>query len=312
MIISASRRTDIPALYAEWFIRRIRAGYCLVPNPFNPRQVSTVSLRTEDVDVIVFWTRHPRPLFAYLDELDRRGYRYYFHYTLLGYPREIDPFTPPLEVALKTFQELSRRVGAARVFWRYDPILLGSLCDVNFHYHNFVHIARALQGYTSRCVVSRCTMYRKTVRHMRELAARRASVVAPEASDARFLNLVSSLATVARDHGIDIVSCAEEADLRPYGVRPGKCVDDEYIRQTFSIEVTSRKDPGQRAACGCVVSKDIGAYDTCTLGCIYCYATSSLARARFNRACHDPHGASLIHLSGLESEQRGALAAVRN
>lgn len=299
MIISASRRTDIPALYAEWFINRIHAGYCLVPNPFNPRQISTVSLRPEDVDVVVFWTRHARPLLPYLKELDHLGYRYYFHYTVLGYSREIDPGAPPLEVTLQTFQELSRRLGAARVIWRYDPILFSPLCDADFHRRNFAYIAGALEGYTTRCVISRCTGYRKTTRHMRTLAGRGVSLVIPDASDVRFLELVVSLANIAHDRGMELVSCAEEANLQPYGVHPGKCVDDALIRRVFGIRVTSQKDPGQRTACRCVISKDIGMYDSCTMGCLYCYATSSTTRARLNRARHDPHAPSLLPLSDI-------------
>src|SRR5512139_3841787 len=110
MIISASRRTDIPAFYAPWFINRVRAGFCEVPNPFNRQQVSRISLSPEDVDVIVFWTRNPRSLFPYLDELERRGYRYYFQYTLLGYPLEIDNHGPPSIASLVTFRELAQRV----------------------------------------------------------------------------------------------------------------------------------------------------------------------------------------------------------
>ncbi|MGQ9500472.1 MAG: DUF1848 domain-containing protein [Anaerolineae bacterium] len=299
MIISASRRTDIPALYAEWFINRIHAGYCRAPNPFNPHQISTVSLRPEDVDAIVFWTRHPRPLLPYLAELDHLGYRYYFHYTVLGYPREIDPGSPPLEVALPTFRKLSRQIGAARVIWRYDPIIFSPLCDVNFHRHNFAHIAGALQGYTARCVISRCTGYHKTTRRLHALDARGVSITIPDASDIHFLELVAHLAHIAYDHGMELVSCAEEADLRLYGVHPGKCVDDALIHKIFGIRVTSQKDPGQRTACGCVVSKDIGMYDTCTMGCLYCYATSSVTRARLNRMRHDPHAPSLLPLSDI-------------
>ncbi len=299
MIISVSRRTDIPALYAQWFIHRIRTGFCHVPNPFNPRQVSTVSLRPEDVEVIVFWTRHPRPLLPYLEELDHRGYRYYFQYTVLGYPREIDPGSPPLEVALPTFQELSRQIGATRVIWRYDPIIFSPLCDAEFHRRNFARIAAALRGHTGRCVISRCTRYRKTTRRVHALNACGVSIAIPDASDIRFLELVASLAHIAHDHGMEIVSCAEEADLQPYGIRPGKCVDDALIHKIFGIRVTSQKDPGQRAACGCVVSKDIGMYDTCTMGCLYCYATSSVTRARLNRMRHDPHAPSLLPLSDI-------------
>ena len=124
MIISASRRTDIPAFYAEWMVRRLKEGYCTVPNPFNRNQVSRISLRPEEVDAIVFWTRNPRPLMPYLDELDSRGYRYYFQFTILGYPRDIDPKSPPAATAIEVFREIAERLGPRRVIWRYDPVVL--------------------------------------------------------------------------------------------------------------------------------------------------------------------------------------------
>ena len=294
MIISASRRTDIPALYAEWFINRTRAGYCTVPNPFNPQQVATVSLRPEDVDVIVFWTRHPRPLFSHLDELDRLGYRYYFQVTLLDNPRLIDPATPPLETSLQTFRELSARVGPPRVIWRYDPIVFSRLTDVRFHRQTFERTAGALAGYTRRCVVSLADMYRKTTRRMQALAAQGVEIDYGVECGPELESLMRALVRAATESGMEIVSCAEEIDLRRYGIRQGSCVDRETIRQAFGIEVTHRKDPAQRPACGCVVSKDIGMYDSCSLGCTYCYATSNFERARANRAGHDPRSPSLL------------------
>ncbi len=294
MIISASRRTDMPALYAEWFMNRIRAGTCMVPNPFNPRQVSRVSLRPEDVDVIVFWTRHPRPLLPHLDELDRCGYRTYFQYTLLDNPRLIDPGMPPLEASLRTFRELAARVGPTRVIWRYDPIVFSTLTDGAFHRRAFERIATALAGHTGRCVVSLADMYRKTARRMKALAAQGVEIDCSAASGLQFEDLMRSMARMAAECGMEVVSCAEEVDLQPYGISPGKCVDDDLIRRVFGIQVAPQKDPAQRTACGCVVSKDIGMYDSCTMGCAYCYATSSFERARANRAAHDPQSPSML------------------
>ncbi len=112
MLISASRRTDIPAFYAPWLIQRLREGYCKVPNPFNARQVQHISLLPEEVEVIIFWTRHPRLLFPYLEEMEARGYRYYFQYTLLDYPSSLDRDNPPYKAKIAAFQELSSRIGS--------------------------------------------------------------------------------------------------------------------------------------------------------------------------------------------------------
>ena len=175
-IISASRRTDIPAFYAEWMVHRLREGYCTVPNPFNRNQVSVISLRPEDVDVIVFWTRNPRPLMPYLEELDSRGYRYYFQFTILGYPREIDRKSPPVAAAVQTFRELSERLGPSRVIWRYDPIVFTGLTPPAFHRENFQRLAESLRDRTRRSVVSIVDMYRKTESRMRDLEGTPAAV----------------------------------------------------------------------------------------------------------------------------------------
>lgn len=295
MIISASRRTDIPAFYAPWLMNRVRAGYCTVPNPFNRNQISYISLQPQDVDVIVFWTRNPRPLFTAFDELDALGYRYYFQFTLMDNPRAIDPKSPPVAAAINTFKALSTRIGAERVIWRYDPIVLSTVTDAQFHLHSYRRIAEQLRGYTTRSVISVMDSYKKAEKRLRSLAAQGVSM-ANQAADQlpEFADLMHGLAATATQHQLEIVSCAEELDLTGYGIKPGKCVDDEYIARTFQLPISPKKDPSQRAACGCVVSRDIGMYDSCLFGCQYCYATSSFARAATNHAEHDPQSPSLL------------------
>ncbi len=300
MIISASRRTDIPAFYAPWFINRVQAGYCTVPNPFNSRYVRRVSLEPEDVDVIVFWTRSPRPLFPYLDELDARGYRYYFQYTLLGYPPEIDLHTPSMQASLDTFRVLAERLGPQRVIWRYDPIVFTELTPPEFHRDQYARIARTLRGYTKRSVISILTVYTK-IRKRLELMARQGAPLFPLGEDGDgwytatwFGGLMRDLVSIAEGSDMQITSCAMEVDLARYGILPGKCIDDEYIAMLFDLDVAHTKDPGQRKACGCVLSRDIGMYDSCLFGCRYCYATGNFARARENHARHDPRSPSLL------------------
>ena len=294
MIISASRRTDIPAFYPEWFIRRIRAGFCTVPNPFNPQQVSRVSLDPQDVDVVVFWTRNPRPLFPHLDELDRRGFRYYFQFTLLNHPRQLEPKALPLDASLQAFHQLAERVGAARVIWRYDPIVITPQTQAVFHLQTYQSIARALQGAALRSVVSLVDDYPKLRKRQKALAGQGMGWQAvAEPFPQEVGDMLRGMAEAAQAHGMEIASCAEPFDLRPYGIAPGKCVDDGYILRTFGLQVSQSKDPSQRPACGCVLSKDIGMYDTCPFGCQYCYA-SNPERARQNYAAHDPDASSLL------------------
>ncbi len=300
MIISASRRTDIPAFYARWLINRLRTGYCRVPNPFNPAQAAEISLRPEDVDVIVFWTRSPRPLFAHLDELDEKGYRYYFQYTLLDYPPLIEPFTPNAGRSQDMFRRLADRIGPERVIWRYDPILLSDATPADFHAEKFGRIAENLHGYTQRVVISFMDVYPKLRRRLKTLAEQGVRVWLEDGSDGgrtfsrEQILAAGQLAEIARQNGLEIVSCAEEIDLRPYGISPGKCIDGELIGRIFGLLVSGEKDPNQRKACGCAVSKDIGVYSTCLFGCQYCYATSSFSRASENYHHHNPESNSLI------------------
>ncbi len=295
MIISASRRTDIPAFYTEWFMNRVRAGYCTVPNPYNREQVSRISLRPEDVDIIVFWTRHPAPLLEHLEELDQRGFRYCFHYTVLENPRALDRRTPSLAMSIEIFRTLSHAIGPDRIIWRYDPIVFSNKTPVGFHLDKYEKIASALRGYTSRSVISILDIYQSIGPRLEALQEEGLEVVEhTEIPSQDFDRLMTGLAEIATAHDIEIASCAEPLGLERYDIRPGKCIDDVYIRDVFGIEVTDKKDPYQREACGCVVSKDIGMYGTCLFGCQYCYATRNFERAHQNYCAHDPQSPSLM------------------
>ena len=292
MIISASRRTDIPAFYADWMMNRIRAGFCAVPNPSNRKQVSRISLLPADVEVIVFWTRNPKPLMRYLSEMDSLGLRYYFQFSILGYPREIDPKCPPLETAVQVFQKLADHIGPCRVVWRYDPIVFDAMTSADYHKRRFAEIAAELNGHTNRVVISVVDDYRKAKPRMAALEGRGAGITGCEGEEVG--SLMREFASSATENGMEIMSCAEDLDLARYGIRPGKCVDDELIAEAFGFEVSDRKDPSQRKACGCIVSRDIGMYDSCLYGCPYCYATGSFERAEENHREHNPQSPSLV------------------
>ncbi|MDI6894732.1 MAG: DUF1848 domain-containing protein [Bacillota bacterium] len=274
MIISASRRTDIPRFHTPWFLERVRAGYCVYPNPLDPRRQVRVSLRPEDVDVIVFWSKDPAPLLSVLPELAARGYRFYLHFTVNGYPPFLEPGVRPLPEILDAFARLADAVSPDRVIWRYDPIVLSDATPPDYHRRQFEGLAARLAGHTRRVVVSVFDDYRRAGAMLRR-AARRASVRLDLSGPGTPVmdSLLADLAAISRSNGLDISSCAELQDLTPLGIRPGKCIDDGFIRGTFGIRVSGRKDPGQRPACRCVESRDIGTYGTCRHGCTYCYAT---------------------------------------
>jgi hypothetical protein len=293
MIISASRRTDIPAFYAAWLIKRIRQGECQVVNPYRRDQIKRVSLLPGDVDEIVFWTRHALPLLPFLDELDQRGFRYYFQYTLTDYPRALELKAPSLAAALGSFQALAKKIGKERVIWRYDPIYLSQATTIDFHRRNFQTLARTLRGYSQRCVVSLFDDYAKA----RSRLSRNPEFTPLVETSDEFRTildiLMPELVEIAADNQFEMVSCAEKVDMLPYGITPGKCVDDNLIRQVFGLSLEYKKDPGQRLACRCLPSQDIGRYDTCPFGCQYCYANRSFEQAARYFKSHNSDQANL-------------------
>lgn len=275
-VVSASRRTDLPAFGADWLLERIQAGWCDVANPFNGR-ISRVSLLPADVWAFVFWTRHAGPLLRRLDAL--RDYAYYFHYTINGYPRALESRNPPLDVAVATLRELSGAIGAERVLWRYDPIILSeALTPPAYHLDRFAEIAARLAGATSRCYVSFVDSYGKTARGLAAVG-RATGATFREPSPAERQEIIGRLVEIGAQHDIALYACAEP-DLLALGVRRARCVDPEVIAALRGDGAGSRlRAAPTRPACGCVESVDIGKYDTCAFGCAYCYATRPRAAA---------------------------------
>lgn len=309
MIVSATRRADIPAFFAPWFMNRIQAGFAAVPNPFNSRQVARIPLAPEHTSAIVFWTRDPRPMLPHLAELASRGFAFSFQFTLLEYPATLHPGMPPLEVRLDAFKRLAQAIGPERVLWRYDPILLSTQTDTAFHLRSFEHLARALSGSTSRVTVSLMEPYRKG---RARLAAAGVDLLAPKA--AALAAMFTDMAAMARSYGMVPASCADDAGLHLLGFTPGACVDGELIARLSGRITPPGKDPHQRPACRCAPSKDIGMYDACPAGCVYCYATRNFALAKRNMQTHDPASPSLLgwHEPPAEGGGQGALHCVRN
>lgn len=302
MLITVSRRTDIPAFYTPWFINRLRAGYCTVPNPFNARQISHIDLRPEAVDAFVFFSRSYRPLLPYLDEMDRRGYRAFYHATLVDYPKPLEPFAASMKLRLRSIVELSDRVSPDLVAWRYDPIVFSNLTPPDFHRRAFETITAALRGKVFLVVISLLDLYPKVSRRLDALRQQGLAVASPEDALQDFMRLAPDLAEIAARRGMEIEACAEAIDLAPLGIRKGHCVDGEYLARRFDWTGTQArpyvldlsKDPGQRPACGCARARDIGSYNTCLFGCVYCYATDSFERSRQRYAAHDPDSPSLV------------------
>lgn len=267
MIVSVSRRSDIPAFYGAWFMEHLRRGEVVVKNPFRSAQEKRVSLKKQDVDAFVFWSRDPRPFMEYLPEIERGGYPYYFLITATGYPRLLEPSTPRLEEVLVFFEELAGRIGRQRIIWRYDPVIFTAGTGFEFHADNFSDLAQRLSPFISRAIVSFFDPYPKVRRRLQKAEI---EIAAAAGSREQQSDLFAQFAAVAARTGIEIESCAEAALAA--GVRPGKCVDEELLNELFGLNLAYRKDPSQRKLCLCQQSVDIGSYGTCRHGCLYCYA----------------------------------------
>lgn len=293
MIVSASRRTDIPALYAPWLQRRLSEGFADVASPFDARRVRRVCLKPPpdgDLDALVLWTRDPAPLLPAVPAWESGSVRTLWLVTLTGYPRALEPNGPLAAAALEGVRALARAVGPDRVAWRYDPLFLCPEAGLtsDWHRRNFASLARALRGSASRCVVSLCDDYAKSRKRLR--ASGLSPLTGPEAQEAG-LTLVRDLAEEAAKNGLRLQSCCE--DLASAGVPAGGCIDGQWLDQLWGLGAAGQPDPGQRTGCRCALSVDVGAYDTCTHGCLYCYATGSPARAADRRAAHRPDGERL-------------------
>jgi len=286
MIISASRRTDIPAFYGEWFMNRLKDGEVLVRNPMNSKQVTRVYLTPEKVDCIVFWTKNPSEFIKYLPQIDSMGYKYYFLFTLTSYDQSVEVNVDKKKKIIDIFKQLSNAVGKEKVIWRYDPILLTASYNKDYHFKWFEYLAQNLSSYTDECIISFLSFYNKVKRNMGDIKC-----VLPEMPMIELF--AEHFARISKKYGISLYTCSHEFDLDKYGIGHAKCVDDQIIEKITGNILRLKKDKSQREECGCVESKDIGAYNSCNHGCIYCYANCSEGKVRLNVSGYDPYSPML-------------------
>ena len=265
MFISASRRTDIPRFFYEWFLNRLREGYVLVRNPINPQQVSRIRLDPEVLDAIIFWTKDPAPMLGKLNGLE--PYPYYIQFTLNPYGSDVEHSLPPKKELLQTFRQLSEELGPERVVWRYSPVLYTQKYTAGYHLRAFGRLAEKLDGQTRQCKLSFLDLYPKIKKRMREMGVENGNM-------RQNIELAKQFAAIGKEHGIEVSACGN-LDIQAAGIPPAKCIDDRLISKLTGYSYRFKKDPGQRADCYCAASIDIGAYDTCGNGCQYCYANFS-------------------------------------
>ncbi len=274
MILSVSRRTDIPAFYFDWFWNRLQEGFLLVENPRNPDQLSRVELVPEKVDCMVFWSKNPAPMLPYLLQLEQMGYPFYIQFTLTPYGPTLEPHFSQKNLLVDVFRSLSRLIGPQRVVWRYDPIILDLTYTTTWHLEQFATLYHQLNGYTRHCVISFVDPYS-------HLHGRFSTPLQPE-----ILHLAEGISHIVQG-SIELSTCAESLDLSAFGIRHGACIDQQMIERLLGCPIRAKKDPGQRPDCGCIESVDVGTYNTCPGGCAYCYAVQNPSRAvrKFSSFC---------------------------
>lgn len=286
MIVSVSRRTDIPSYYSEWFYNRIHEEYVLVRNPMNIHQISKINLSPNMVDGIVFWTKNPTPMIKRLNELE--NYTYYFQFTLTPYGEDIEPNLPSKKrVIIPEFIELSNKIGAERVIWRYDPILLNPEYTVQNHIRYFEALAKILKGSTKKCIISFIDMYRNTTNNVKKI---RLETIKYE----DMIRIAEAFSEIAKTYDMELCTCSESIDLSQYGISHAHCIDKDLFECLVECKLKLDKDPNQRKECGCAASIDIGAYNSCKNMCRYCYANYNANTVNKNYNCHNPKSSLLF------------------
>ena len=281
MIISASRRTDIPSYYSDWFYNRIKEGFVLVRNPMNFRQISRIKLTPDVVDGIVFWTKNPIPMLERLDELNE--FMYYFQFAITPYGKDIESNLPSKNnELLASFKWLSDTIGADRVIWRFDPILINERYSVEYHIKAFTKVAEELHKHTQRVTISFIDAdYRGVKSNNKELNLLDFPIEAQR-------HLASELSSIAKRFGLAIDACTETIDLQQLGIGRASCIDKRLFEKLLGCSMSVDKDKNQRLECGCVSSIDIGMYNTCRNGCRYCYANYRQHNVAINFEKHNP------------------------
>lgn len=288
MILNTGNRTDIPAYYSDWFYNRIREGYVMTRNPYYPRQVIRYSLTPELVDCICFCTKNPAPMLDRLEEL--RPFNQLWFVTITPYGKDIEPGVPDKGRVAESFKQLSRLIGKQNVIWRYDPIFVAEsfplAYSLDFHIQSFEKLAEQLHSYTETCIISFIDLYAKTKRNFPQAR----EVTRPEQEA-----LGQAFGAIGKKLGLSIKTCCEGDALQKYGIDPSGCMTKAVLEKAIKapLDVPARVSRA-RQECDCLLGNDIGSYNTCSHGCVYCYANYDQNTVARNRRCHDPESPFLI------------------
>lgn len=301
MILSASRRTDIPAFYSDWFMDKIRKGVIKRKNPYN-NTIYETKLNPQNINMIVFWTRNAEPMIkkGYIDELIDRGYQFYFQHTITGYTlkspsgHKLDGRTQNPNKGIDSFNRLADMIGGNKIIWRFDPIVICDQLNIEEILRLYEKISNTITPDCKRNVLSFLDVYDHVGVNMEKYGFTNIKDLTKTKNEQLLNELLKGIKEIANNNQRNVFSCAESINLDKFNIEHSKCIDDDYIRDVFGIKTTKSKDRGQREACGCVKSIDIGEYDTCPHGCVYCYANQKKDLAMKNYKSHNFHSDFII------------------
>jgi len=284
MILNTGNRTDIPAFYSQWFYNRIRAGFVLVRNPYYPQQVIRYRLSPELVDCLAFCTKNPLPMLERLSEIS--AFKQFWFVTITPYSRDIEPHVPDQAQVIEAFKRLSDAVGIQAVGWRYDPIFISEKYSLDYHLDSFSQMAASLRGYTDHAVISFIDLYQKTRRNFRGVQV---------VTNAERATIGRAFAAITRQNGMTLRTCMEGTALEKFGVDCSGCMTQAVLERAIgtSLKVPKNRHTS-REGCDCLLGSDIGVYNSCGHGCLYCYANYDDQTVMHNMANHDPKSPYLI------------------
>ena len=283
MILNTGLRTDIPGFFSEWFYNRIDEGFVYVRNPYAKNQIYSYRLDPELIDCIIFCTKNPKPMFENLEKIDK--FNQYWHITITPYEKEIEPNVPPINDVLESFKYLSKKLGKENVTLRYDPIFINEKYTLEKHIESFEYIIDSLSGYTTEAIISFIDLYEKTQRNFPK---------AKEVIKDERLKLGKEFAQIGKKNNITIKTCVEGSELDKFGIDSSGCMTKEVIERAINKNLNVPKQKARNGECYCLLNNDIGEYNTCNHGCLYCYANSNKRLVKRNLKLHDPKSPILI------------------
>ena len=283
MILNTGLRTDIPGFFSEWFYNRIDDGFVYVRNPYAKNQIYSYRLDPELIDCIIFCTKNPKPMFENLEKIDK--FNQYWHITITPYEKEIEPNIPPMNDVLESFKYLSKKLGKENVTLRYDPIFINEKYTLEKHIESFEYIINSLSDYTTEAIISFIDLYEKTKRNFPK---------AREVTKDERLKLGKEFAQIGKKNNITIKTCVEGTELDKFGIDSSGCMTKEVIERAINKNLNIPKQKARNGECYCLLNNDIGEYNTCGHGCLYCYANSNKRLVKRNLKLHDPKSPILI------------------